>query len=177
MTAQLSCHVQNFVVIAPFYQCKLFEPVQGKTMRCNYSPISECQQCCSWTTVGVWVWISNYIPQETMVCYCGICMRKVSLALTCQYLLGYFHVICMKRQVQSTSLNHMILHLLTHWGRDKMAAIFQTTFSNAISWKKIYGFWLRFYWSLFLRAQSTISQHWFRWWLGANRATSHYLDQ
>ena len=27
---------------------------------------------------------------------------------------------------------------LTHWVRDKMAAIFQTTFSNAISWMKIY---------------------------------------
>ena len=26
----------------------------------------------------------------------------------------------------------------THWGRDKMAAIFQTTFSNAFSWMKMY---------------------------------------
>ena len=30
------------------------------------------------------------------------------------------------------------LWVLTHWGRDKMAAIFQTTFSNAFSWMKIY---------------------------------------
>ena len=28
--------------------------------------------------------------------------------------------------------------LLTHWGRDKMAAIFQMTFSNAFSWMKMY---------------------------------------
>ena len=27
---------------------------------------------------------------------------------------------------------------LPHWGRDKMAAIFQMTFSNAFSWMKIY---------------------------------------
>ena len=27
---------------------------------------------------------------------------------------------------------------LTHWGRDKMPAILQTTFSNAFSWIKIY---------------------------------------
>ena len=28
--------------------------------------------------------------------------------------------------------------MLTHWGRDKMADIFQTTFSNSFSWMKIY---------------------------------------
>ena len=30
---------------------------------------------------------------------------------------------------------------LTHWGQDKMAAIFQT-FSNVFSWMKMYQFWL-----------------------------------
>ena len=66
---------------------------------------------------------------------------------------------------------------LTHWGQDKMAAIFQTTFSNAFSWMKMYKFQLRFHWSLFLRVQLTIFQHWFRYWLGAGQATSHYLNQ
>ena len=70
-----------------------------------------------------------------------------------------------------------IFPFLTHWGRDKMAAIYQTTFWNAFSWMKIYKFWLRFHWSLFLRVQSTIFQHCFRWWLGAVQATSHYLNQ
>ena len=51
---------------------------------------------------------------------------------------------------------------LTHWGRDKMAAISQTTFSGAFSWMKIYEFRLRFHWSLFLRFELTIFQHWFR---------------
>ena len=70
--------------------------------------------------------------------------------------------------------------VLTHWGiwgRDKMAAISQTTFSNGFSWMKIYEFQLKFHWSLFLRVQLTIFQHWFRWWLGADEATSHYLNQ
>ena len=66
---------------------------------------------------------------------------------------------------------------LTHWGRDKMAAIFQTTSSNAFSWMKMYEFRLKFHWSLFLRVQLTIFQYWFRWWLGAEQATSHYLNQ
>ena len=30
------------------------------------------------------------------------------------------------------------IFFLTHWGRDKMAALFQTTFSNAFSWMKMY---------------------------------------
>ena len=51
---------------------------------------------------------------------------------------------------------------LTHWGRDKMAAIFQMTFSDGFSWMKMYEFWLNFHWNLFLGVQLTIFQHWFR---------------
>ena len=64
-----------------------------------------------------------------------------------------------------------------HWGRNKMAAIPQTTFSYAFSWLKVYEFHLRFHWSLFLWFDLTISQHWFREWLGTDQATSHYLNQ
>ena len=52
--------------------------------------------------------------------------------------------------------------LLTHWDRDKMAAISQTILSNAFSWMKMLEFQLKFHWSLFLRVQLTIFQHWFR---------------
>ena len=71
----------------------------------------------------------------------------------------------------------MQLLSLTHWGRDKMAAIFQTTFSNAFSWMKMYKFRLRFHWNFFPRVQIIIFHHCFRWWLGASQATSHYLKQ
>ena len=58
---------------------------------------------------------------------------------------------------------------LPHWSRDKMAAIFQTTFSNAFSWMKMFKFRLRFHGSLFPRVQLMIFQHWFgylnHWWL------------
>ena len=66
---------------------------------------------------------------------------------------------------------------LTYWGRKKMAAICQTTFSNAFSWMRMYEFRLKFHWNLFHRVQLTISQHWFRWWLGAGQATSQCLNQ
>ena len=76
-----------------------------------------------------------------------------------------------------------IIHLnyshneLTHCGRDKMAAIFQTIFSSAFSWMEIYKLRLIFHWNLFPVVQLTIFQHWFRQWLGAVQATSHYLNQ
>ena len=57
---------------------------------------------------------------------------------------------------------------LTHWGRDKTAAIFQTTFS----WIEMNKFRLKLQWRLFPRVQLTIFQHWFRSWLGAGQATS-----
>ena len=39
--------------------------------------------------------------------------------------------------------------VLTHWGRDKMAAFFQTKFSNAFSWMKMFELRIKFHWSLF----------------------------
>ena len=58
-----------------------------------------------------------------------------------------------------------------------MDAISQTTFSNAFSWMKMFEFRLKFHWSLFLKVRWTIFQYWFRYWLGAVQATSHYLNQ
>ena len=52
------------------------------------------------------------------------------------------------------------LYVLTHWGRDKMAVIFQT-FSNGFSGMKMYEFRWTFHWSLFLEVQLTIFQHCF----------------
>ena len=47
--------------------------------------------------------------------------------------------------------------MLTHWVRETMAAIFQTTFSTAFSWMKTFESRLIFYWILFLMVQLTIS--------------------
>ena len=44
----------------------------------------------------------------------------------------------------------------------QMDAISQTTFSNAFSRMKMNEFHLGFHWSLFLRFELTIFQHWFR---------------
>ena len=62
----------------------------------------------------------------------------------------------------------------THWSRVKMAAISQTAFLNASSWKKLYELRLTFHWSV---VELTTFQHWFVYWLGADQATSQYLNQ
>ena len=67
--------------------------------------------------------------------------------------------ICRQGDDQDQSLVYTGLALQ---GPDKMAAIPQTTFSNAFSCMKIYKFQLRFHWRLFPRVQLTIFQHWFR---------------
>ena len=44
----------------------------------------------------------------------------------------------------------------------QMAAIFQTTFWNVFSWMKMFEFRVKFHWSLFLKVQLTMLQHWSR---------------
>ena len=64
------------------------------------------------------------------------------------------------------------LTLLLHLPLDKMAAISQMIFSDALLWMKIFVFWLKFHWSLFLSFQMTKAEHWFR-----KQVPSHYLNQ
>ena len=100
-----------------------------------------------------------------------------SLRAISQVLMNLFH-----NMASEMKLFKLLPHLpganeLTHWGRDKMDTISQTTFSSALSWMKMLEFRLKFHWNMFLRVQLTIFQHWFRQWLGAGQATSHYLNQ
>ena len=62
----------------------------------------------------------------------------------------------------SSNDSHIYFDGLTHWGRDKIDAPSQMTFSYAFSWMKMNEFRLGFHWSLFLRFELTIFQHWFR---------------
>ena len=52
--------------------------------------------------------------------------------------------------------------ILTHWSRDKMNAISQTTLTNTFSWMNMLEFRLKFHWSLLLRDLLIIFLHWFR---------------
>ena len=89
----------------------------------------------------------------------------------------FTQLICNRIIVSDTVIMVMYSQCLTHWGRDKMVNISQTTFPNVFSSMKMFEFQLKFHWSLFLRVQLKKFQHCFRWWLGAGQATSHYLKQ
>ena len=77
----------------------------------------------------------------------------------------------------TTNIGRWQFLLSTHWGQDEMDNISQMTFLNTVFSMKMLEFRLRLHWSLFLGAQSTMFQHWFRKWLGAGLAASHYLNQ
>ena len=60
---------------------------------------------------------------------------------------------------------------------DEMAAFSPTIFPDAFYWMKGFVFSFESHWCLLLGVQLTIRQHSFRKWLGAEQATSHYLNQ
>ena len=72
------------------------------------------------------------------------------------------------------SFHRFVVNTLRSRQNDRLFAddTFKRIFLN-----EILEFRLKFHWSLFLRVLWTIFQHWFWWWLGADQATSHYLNQ
>ena len=67
---------------------------------------------------------------------------------------------------------YQLISLWTKW-----LPFLQKTFSIAFSWMKMIEFRFKLHRNMFPWVQLTISQHWFRQWLGAKQVTSHYLDQ
>ena len=109
-------------------------------------------------------------------------MKCLNLPLVISYwstddFVGYFekqNYLLMKSYLISFIIRAFVCtSWLTDWGRDKMAAIFQTTYLNVFSWMKCLNFDEDFTDVL----QLTILQHWFRWWFGARLVTKHYLNQ
>ena len=111
-----------------------------------------------------WKKTRKYREERSRKCPYSILCWRIVIIWWCRAEKWYLIPMC------KTSNNHHVspvcksisLSKLTHWGRDKMAAISRTIFSNAFSWTEIYGFRLRFHWSLLLMLQLTIFQNWFR---------------
>ena len=72
-------------------------------------------------------------------------------------------------QIWSHGFLEFYIQKITHWDWDKMAAIFQTTYSTTFSWMKEKYLQSKFHWSMFQSVQLTILQHW--------SVPSHYLNQ
>ena len=64
------------------------------------------------------------------------CVSKYNIARTIYANVSRFAMFC---------YISILLTSLTHWDRDKMAAIPYTTVSNVFSWRKMYEFRLQFH--------------------------------
>ena len=94
----------------------------------------------------------------------------------------YFSVPCLPQSLRNYKEEAKIkpsqkaLAMPGQWGRDKIAAILQTTYSNEFYWMKIYEFFLKFHKNTFLLGdQLTKSQHWIRQattWTNDDQATN-----
>ena len=131
----------------PHCQPAPYLTIRNSEQKCAISQIPQCTCLILWDTGQV---------------HCGICEIG---ALPKQMLTQSQTQICLTRP-ESTNLP-----------LEKMAAISQTTFAKAFTRVKGFVSWFNFHWSLFLRFQLTIIQCWFRYWLGTDHATSHYLNQ
>ena len=109
---------------------------------------------------------------------CGISRANGNPGLFAWAINGVVHVreTRINQYVQDTMQN-LWQSTLTHWGWIRMAAISQTTLSNSFYWMKMFLLWFKFHWSLFLAAQLTTNQYWFRKGLGIEQVTNHYLKQ
>ena len=89
----------------------------------------------------------------------------------------FFKLVDKQDHGSSASLMMCKTDLVTHLTLDKIAAISQTTFSDAFSWMRSFVFGFDSHWRLSLRVQLAIHQHWFRYCICTEHATSHYLNQ
>ena len=129
---------------------------------------------------GMWSCIWLHIDQIHIILIWNVIMYLISMTNLYQfnYIYNFTKIFneagnCFLKQSKYTTMNASVndrfvapyvahVAVLTHWGRDKMDTISQTPFLSAFSWMKIFEFWLKLHWSLFLRVQLTIFQHWFR---------------
>ena len=99
------------------------------------------------------------LPRDTCASLTEICF-SVEPATGGSYSLapGDSHIQCLDLNVLKNceGENCYDCDILTHWGRDKMADISHTTFSNGFSWMKMCKFRLRFHWNVFPGVQLTM---------------------
>ena len=81
--------------------------------------------------------------------YANCLCRTQESSLQKFHIVIYHHIWSWVSQIRNLSL--WCYWSLTHWGRHKMAAVFQTLFSGACSWMKMFQFRLKFHWTLFVR--------------------------
>ena len=130
---------------ASYHMMILIARLSGMLASYFNEKIKDCQVILH----SVWSIFGNHMYVILKKRYAVHC-KRYQFSFVC-LMSDYFYMMCLWLQDI----------ILTHWGRDKMAAFLQTTLSNAFSWMKILVFRLKIHRSLFLRVLLTILQHWF----------------
>ena len=122
-----------------------------------------------------------FMPGQYKVVYVAHFIKQVSQVQFKRPLLNFFFIPFLPHNLETNGscISSVLSGKPNIWkcrDWDKMDSTSQTTFSNGFS-MKMHEFRLKFRWSLFLKFQLTTFQLWFRWWLGTNQATRHYLNQ
>ena len=83
---------------------------------------------------------------------------------TAQAMIALHCTCCSRPQLHRTSrlVKTSVWNEFAHIGQDEIVAILQTTVSNTFLWMKMYWLRLKFHWSLFIRVQLPMFQHWFK---------------
>ena len=100
-----------------------------------------------------YIFIGIFYHSSTLKCH-----RMLKLTLKENKCIPVFY----HQGIISHAIPSISIYRLTHLTLDQIDAISQMTFSNTFSWMKRFVFRFNFHWSLFLRVQLTISQHWCR---------------
>ena len=102
-----------------------------------------------------WIWINTSCEFIMNDC---ITTTKQSTTKPCAYFLGY----TVGNRDMMMSSNKNIFRVIGHECEEFTGHHFPDDTFKRISWMKMQEFCLRFHWSLFLRFELTIFQHWFR---------------
>ena len=103
---------------------------------CYQTDVSESVTYPAWTP-GMTIGNANTSPVPPWLVFSVYVLRD-RFERAIDWLITFPREICNKLTKCIACHNSVIY--FTHWGRDKMAAIFQTTFSNAFYWMKMYQF-------------------------------------
>ena len=142
----------------PAKPCLLYESPDNKQKPCSVVSIFIGQWMLFHDNVILWRWYLYICIYGVVWCRLAKYIIDRELRWTSANAWGTQQI---KSEITLPVLSYG-LGVLTHWSRDKMAAVWPTTFSNVFYWMKMKECRLKFHWSMLLRVQLTIFQHWFR---------------
>ena len=126
---------------------RTLEPLFNAYLTDNESRFIDTLSCSVYDIKSNHTW--THLIRGTYSGYCCILFHVIAFHFWNSFLIAK-KITFIGMWMYQPSGDNVMVDSLTHWGRDKMAAISQTTLSDSFSWTKMLKFRLKFHWSLFL---------------------------